>query len=124
MSSIHFVCKAGPDGGHINLSKVDATHHKSGCWYFFPTMMAQIEGLKGGWIYLHEKKDQPSYIGEVITKIEPCPKRSGNTGSAFTFEVRPEGKGEKWRGLDNAKAFHGWIVTGDLAHERNDTNRP
>jgi hypothetical protein len=123
MSSIHIVCKASPDGGHINLSVIDATHCKSGCWYFLPSMTPRLDELKDGWIYLHEKRDQPSYTGGVIRKIEPCPKKSGSQGWAFTFEVRPDGKGQEWRGLDNARAIHGWIVTSDLPHEKNDAPR-
>jgi hypothetical protein len=31
-------------------------------------------------------------------------------GVAFIFEQRPEGLGKSWRGVDNAKAIHGWKV--------------
>jgi hypothetical protein len=90
---------------------------------FFPLHEGTGRALQGSWIYLHERRDQPSYIGGVIIKIEPCTKKSGNVGSAFTFEARPEGNGQKWRGLDNARAIHGWIVTSDFPHEKNDANR-
>ena len=118
MSSIHIVCKANQSGGHINLSEVDETHCKSGCWYFLPSMGKKLGTLTGGWIYLHESRKQLSYIGGVITEIQPCTKKKGTNGSAFIFENRSQGKGQSWRGLDNAKAIHGWIVPSDLPHER------
>jgi hypothetical protein len=118
MPSIHFHCRATAGGGHLGLSAVDPTHHRSECWFFLPSMRSRLDEVVGGWIYLHERKDQPSYIGGVVTSIDPCTRKRQNDGVAFIFEQRPEGQGQTWRGVDNAQAVHGWIVPFSFPHER------
>ena len=122
MPSIHFLCRPAESGGHLRLSEIDATQSKSACWYFLPSMRGRIDELVGGWIYLHEKKDQPSYTGGVIARIEPC-KRKNSDGVAFIFEKRPEGQRQSWRGLDHAKAMNSWIVPYSFPHEMVDASR-
>ncbi len=118
MKAIHIICHA-KGAGHKNLWELtaDPKTYRSACWAL---SASEVQELVGGWLFLHEAKKKPSYLGGVIQRLETCdrPRKATDKGIAFFFEERPEGAGCPWnwsRSTGNPYEWHSGVVETERA---------
>ena len=114
-TAVHFKCDREPLGWR-GLSTVPGERgvYTSRCW-----VLRGAQSLVGGWIYLHENKNQPSGFGGRILRVDPCHRVEAEIaeGVVFTFEATRECVGQSWRGRDDVNAWCSGIIEGFLPHE-------
>ncbi|HMK89927.1 MAG TPA: hypothetical protein VK446_09900 [Methylocystis sp.] len=118
MQAIHIICHA-EGSGHQNLWRLDdPALYRSACWPF--PNFRDLQPLIGGWIYLHELKSEPSYLGGVIQKIESCERHEARieNGYAFIFRADDAAKNRPWRGQAHDRAWTGGLVQANFEHEK------
>ncbi|WP_147426211.1 hypothetical protein [Teichococcus wenyumeiae] len=115
--AIHLICKREASGDAKGVV-VDRANHlfRSGFWDLTP---AEADSLRGGWLYLHETKGTPSYIGGQILDFEQelKPELARQQRIIFLFKPKQEGREQRWRGRKHAMAWTGGPVPADLPHE-------
>jgi hypothetical protein len=117
-SAIHLKCEREGIGFRF-LKKRDAGGYESGYWKLSEEA---AKGLVGGWIYLHpQTKAGLSEFGGEIVGYEIASVESAYPGRViFIFNVKPEGRYQRWRGQGHGMAWTGRPVPADLPHERSD----
>ena len=104
MKSIHLKCE-----DHQYVVPVGSLDYESGYWTI-PVMDAQA--ILNGMIYLHQKKNEPSYFGGLVKsyRIEENIESEYVGRIVFLLESRKEGKGKKWRGKKHRMSYYSGIV--------------
>jgi hypothetical protein len=126
MRAIHIICHR--EGGKLkNLipSEVEKGIYTSGCWALHD--QDDPAELIGGWLYLHPHKNSPSEFGGIIRSYGSCKREdpaAKENGTAFTLEVKREGRGQAWRGVDHDRAWTGGIVEASYNHELSSGEKP
>ena len=115
-SAIHFINRPDDRGNLLNLSRLQGASYRTCCWAISADDAAS---LVGGWLYLHEAKDDPSRFGGEVTAIEPVtsPEYAREKRFAFVFTARPQARGRRWRGASHPMAWTSGIVEADAQHE-------
>ena len=113
--AIHLKC-GYENGRPRNLSSVGKGVCRSGFWDMGEE---EARSLEGGWIYLHETKSQKSYLGGMISKVEPevLLGKAHPNRIVFIFSIRPECRDQVWRGADHRMAHNGGLVEATFPHE-------
>jgi hypothetical protein len=111
-NAIHFICRHGDRNMPENVSSDPITKlFESGSWDITVT---DAEALLGGWLYLQETKLLPSYLGGPIEGYAPVMRDDVAHKARIALKFRPSvnGKAQKWRGNDHARAWtSGQVVT-------------
>ena len=118
--AIHFICRRDASGGFRNGRHDKTTgHYRSGNW---EVTAQEAEALQGGWVYLHPTKAGTSELGGIVRGYEPVIDHEVSRVNRILFhlDVRPSGRGQKWRGATHAMAWTGGMVPADLPHESDD----
>jgi hypothetical protein len=120
MKALHLLCRRNRTS-FIGLTPLDGQRgiYRSCCWDF--TNEKELLSLVGGWLYLHpESKSQPSAFGGIVCSIEPTklPGKAHEDRYAFIFEVRKEGRRQRWRGAEHGMAWTGGLVEATYPHEQ------
>ena len=103
--NIHFICR-----DKKNVEVVEHPIYTTGHW---GVMNGEADKLVGGMIYLHEKKNDPSYFGgrvlswDITTEIV-SPEHAGDI--IFTIEATADGKGKKWSGQNHSMAWTSGLI--------------
>ncbi|MCJ2068133.1 hypothetical protein MKK75_04790 [Methylobacterium sp. J-030] len=113
--AIHLICHR-QDGRYKNLQLIGNQTYRSGYWKISE---ADAQALIGGWVYLHERKAEPSGFGGRVTKIEPTASDYDGTGRRYglVFEACREGRGQVWRGAGHPMAWTGGLTEATAPHE-------
>ena len=104
MKAIHFKCE-----DRLNLTCIKMPRFESGYWDISESDAAAIVG---GMIYLHQTKNEPSYMGGVVEsfRVEERPELAHAKRIVFVLESTKEGKGVEWIGTDHTRAWYGGVV--------------
>lgn len=115
-SCIHFINrKVGI--GREGLTHEGGGRYRSCCWVL---SAGQAQSLVGGWIYLHEKKTEPSAFGGWVVAVEPgvWEHAPDQERVAIMFQAAREAQGQPWRGTDYSMAYTSGLVPPSFDHER------
>jgi hypothetical protein len=106
MKAIHFKCEDS-----LNLTCIKMPVFESGYWDIAESEAAAIVG---GMIYLHQTKNELSYMGGVVQsfRVEVRPELAHAKRVIFIFKSTIEGRGAKWRGADHTMAWFSGVVDG------------
>lgn len=117
--AIHFICRRGLDLPENVTQDPTTREFTSGYW----DISDQDAGaLIGGWLYLHERKADPSYFGGPIHGFVHTPRPDVAHTDRIGLRFRPSqfGKGQIWRGQDHIRAWTSGLIPADLKHETSD----
>jgi len=106
MARIHFVCKRG-----CNVSPRDSKNgiYDSGNW---DISLDDARRLIGGYLYLHERKQERSYFGGIVQAVEAV--RIDGVAHVdrvrFVIQSTTNGKDVKWDGHAHARAWTSGVL--------------
>jgi hypothetical protein len=124
MKVLHLVNKKRPDSyQREGLTPVPGApnHYVSCCW---DLDFDECQNLIGGMIYLHNSKNEKSFMGGVVKEVQRIDLKIGGQYYHPTSDVRPaktnrvqikfesnrEGRQVSWRGMDHAMAWTSGII--------------
>lgn len=104
MKAIHLKCE-----DRLNLKCIKMPMFESGFWDIPEEDAAAVVG---GMLFLHQTKNELSYIGGRITeyRLESRPELAHSRRIVFVFEALKEGKGAQWQGADHVMAWYSGVV--------------
>ena len=104
MKAIHLKCE-----NRRLLKTLEFPVFESGEW---DIAEHDAEEIIGGMLYLHETKDDPSYIGGIIRgwRFVKRPQSAHSKRVVFVFESTKGGKNALWRGAGHAMAWYSGVV--------------
>ena len=117
MKSIHFKCEREGITLRGLTSVVSFTNrHRSCCW---DITAQEAKELIGGWIYLHNTKNETSVFGGKIIDYEETvlEEKVHSRRIALIFEARVQGRNQKWRGKDHIMAWTSGLIPSNYQHE-------
>jgi len=121
--SIHLICRR-EGAGLKGIKQIDRVQqlYRSVSWELSE---ADAREIKGGWVYMHPSKSEPSYFGGVVMGVEQTDSLSshGNPEIAIILQSRKEARGQKWRGASHGMAWWSGLVSKTFDHEQ-DTTAP
>jgi hypothetical protein len=106
MKSIHLKCE-----DRKSLKCIKMPTFESGYW---DIPDADADQLIGGMVYLHQTKNEPSYIGGIVKEVrqEKRPEHAHSDRWLIVFDAVEAGKGTAWRGADHTMAWYSGLVDG------------
>jgi hypothetical protein len=103
MAKVHLICRGGR-----HLKSTNPPEYECGYWVFSETQVTQ---LMNGFLYLHEKKSQPSYFGGVICGHRLAGADEPSPGHVvLKIIARDDCKNIAWEGDTHPMAWMGGIL--------------
>ncbi len=103
MARIHLICRGGR-----HLKATNVPEYESGYWVLSET---QVKQLRNGFLYLHEKKSEPSYFGGVISGHRLASHDEPSPGHVvLTVIAKDNCKNVAWEGDTHPMAWMGGII--------------
>ncbi len=102
-TSAHFICKNG-----LGIKPTGNQEYTSEAW---DLNEAEAANLIGGTIYFHESKDEISYFGGTVLRIESI-KSDAARENRIKFYLIPkiQAKGKRWQGKSHSMAWFSGII--------------
>ncbi|MGB8279050.1 MAG: hypothetical protein WCF20_14395 [Methylovirgula sp.] len=103
MARIHLICRGGR-----HLKATNFPEYESGYWVLSET---QVKELLNGFLYLHEKKSDPSYFGGVTSGHRLASHDEPSPGHVvLTIIAGDDCKNVAWEGDKHPMAWMGGIL--------------